>query len=71
MANPRKSKFLTLLLASMLTGTLDAFAAILISYKVPPAFIFKFIASAWFGPDAFKGGSGMVLWGLVFHYLVA
>jgi hypothetical protein len=55
----------------MLTGTLDAIAAILISYKIPPAFIFKFIASGWFGPDAFKGGTGMVIWGLVFHYLVA
>ena len=71
MALRRKSMFMTLLLISLLTGTLDAIAAILISYKIPPAFIFKFIASGWFGPDAFKGGTGMVLWGLLFHYLIA
>ena len=71
MATHRKSKFLTLLLTSMMTGTLDAVAALLISHKIPAAFIFKFIASGWFGPDAFKGGTVMVLWGLLFHYLIA
>jgi len=71
MANPGKSKFLLLLLTSLLTGTLDAMAAILISYKIPPAFIFKFIASGWFGSAAFKGGTEMVIWGLLFHYLIA
>jgi uncharacterized membrane protein YagU involved in acid resistance len=71
MANPGKSKFLLLLITSLLTGTLDAMAAILISYKIPPATIFKFIASGWFGAAAFKGGTDMILWGLIFHYLIA
>lgn len=71
MANPPKSKFLLLLLTCLFTGTLDAMAAILISYKIPPATIFKFIASGWFGPSAFAGGTEMVLWGLLFHYLIA
>jgi hypothetical protein len=67
---PRKSKFMTLLLTSLLTGTLDAMIAILISYRIPPATIFKFIASAFFGPAAFKGGTEMIIWGLLFHYLI-
>ena len=66
-----KSKFVTVLQSCLLTGTLDAFVAILISYKIPPAVIFKFIASGWFGREAMSGGTSMVLWGLIFHYLIA
>jgi len=66
-----KSKFVTVLQNCLLTGTLDAFAAILISYKIPPAVIFKFIASGWFGREAMSGGMSMVLWGLIIHYLIA
>jgi hypothetical protein len=71
MSNRRKSKFITILLTCLLTGTLDAIAALLISYKIPPAVIFKFIASGWFGKQAMSGGIAMVLWGLIFHYLIA
>ncbi len=71
MANPSKSKFLLLALTCLFTGTLDAMAAILISYKIPPATIFKFIASGWFGPSAFAGGTDMIVWGILFHYLIA
>jgi hypothetical protein len=66
-----KSQFVTILQTCLLTGTLDALAAILISYKIPPAVIFRFIASAWFGKEAMSGGTSMVLWGLIFHYLIA
>ena len=66
-----KSKFVTVLQTCLLTGTLDALAALLISYKIPPAVIFKFIASGWFGRQAMSGGTSMILWGLVFHYLIA
>jgi hypothetical protein len=66
-----RSKFVTVLQTCLLTGTLDAFAAILISYKIPPAVIFKFIASGWFGREAMSGGTSMVLCGLIFHYLIA
>lgn len=66
-----KSKFVTVLQTCLLTGTLDALAAILISYKIPPAVIFKFIASGWFGREAMSGGTSMVLYGLIFHYLIA
>src|ERR1700748_3195202 len=71
MPNRPKSLFITIVLTSLLTGTLDALAAILISHRVPPAFIFKFIASGFFGRQAMGGGTAMVLWGLVFHYLIA
>src|SRR5437868_6245979 len=66
-----KSKFVTVLQTCLLTGTLDALAAILISYKIPPAVIFKFIASGWFGREAMAGGTSMILFGLIFHYLIA
>jgi hypothetical protein len=66
-----KSKSMTILLTCLLTGTLDAIAAILISHRIPPAVIFRFIASGWFGRQALSGGTGMVLWGLIFHYIIA
>ena len=71
MLNRPKSKSITILLTCLLTGTSDAIAALLISYKIPPAIIFKFIASGWFGKQAMLGGIGMVLCGLIFHYLIA
>jgi hypothetical protein len=70
-ANSSQKKILLLLLTSLLTGTLDAMAALIISYKIPPATIFKFIASGWFGVSAFQGGTDMVVWGILFHYLIA
>src|SRR6201996_9341954 len=71
MPNRPKSKSITILLTCLLTGTLDAIAAIIISSKIPPAIIFKFIASGWFGKQAMSGGVGMVIGGLLFHYLIA
>jgi hypothetical protein len=62
---------MVLLRLCLLTGTLDAIAALLISYKVSPVVIFQFIASGWFGKAAFSGGTAMVLWGILFHYIIA
>jgi uncharacterized membrane protein YagU involved in acid resistance len=36
-----------------------------------PALIFQYIASGLFGADAFKGGTGMVVAGVMIHYLIA
>jgi hypothetical protein len=36
-----------------------------------PAIVLKYIARGVFGADAMKGGTGMMIWGLVFHYLIA
>jgi hypothetical protein len=60
-----------ILWVGLLTGGLDAIAAICWNYKIKAASIFKFIASGVFGKAAFKGGSGMVLWGLLFHFIIA
>lgn len=65
------NKIKTLVSLCLLTGTLDAMAALLIGYKVSPAVIFQFIASGVFGEAAFSGGTIMVLWGIIFHYLIA
>ena len=71
MANSGRSKFTILLLTCLFTGTLDAIAALLLSHKTAPSIIFQYIASGWFGESAFKGGTTMVLWGILFHYLIA
>lgn len=67
----RNSKTLTILRLCLLTGTLDAIAALIISSKTPPMVIFQYIASGWFGSKAFSGGITMMLWGILFHYLIA
>jgi hypothetical protein len=66
-----QKKSTTLLLLCLIAGTLDAIAAILMGWKYPAASIFKYIASGWFGSAAFKGGTGMIVWGVAFHYLIA
>ncbi|HWD89432.1 MAG TPA: hypothetical protein VG367_14975 [Mucilaginibacter sp.] len=68
---PEQKKASTLLVLCLIAGTLDAIAAILMSWKYPTSSVFQYIASGWFGPAAFKGGTVMVIWGLVFHYLIA
>jgi|SRR6185312_926927 len=63
-----------LLLTWLIAGTLDALGAI-ISYTLhgghQPARIFRFIASGVFGKDATAGGTDMVVYGVLFHYLIA
>jgi uncharacterized membrane protein YagU involved in acid resistance len=66
----RSQAFKTIIWLGLLTGTLDAIAAMLLSYNVSPAIIFKFIASGYFGQAAFAGGTEMVIAGLAFHYLI-
>jgi hypothetical protein len=61
----------TLLLLCLIAGTLDAIAAILMTWKYPATTVFKFIASGWFGTAALKGGTEMVVCGVLFHYLIA
>ncbi|HTD99653.1 MAG TPA: hypothetical protein VK668_10205 [Mucilaginibacter sp.] len=64
------NKLVPIAILGLLTGTLDAIAAIIISYPVAPAAIFKYIASGLFGGVAFTG-SNMILWGILFHYIIA
>jgi hypothetical protein len=65
------SKFTTILWLGLLTGTLDGLAAIIWGHNTKATTIFKFIASGMFGAAAFKGGTVMVLWGILFHYIIA
>jgi hypothetical protein len=70
----RRSLLLMILATGLLAGLLDGLAAI-IQYSIKvgknPANIFKFIASGVFGKEAFAGGDTMVLYGLLFHFLIA
>lgn len=67
----RNSKTLTILSLCLLTGTLDAIAALVIAHTTDVMAVFQYIASGWFGKEAFYGGTTMMLWGILFHYLVA
>ena len=63
-----------ILRAGLVAGMLDALAAtimFMIRGGKDPAVVWKFVASGIFGKDAFTGGSGMVVWGLVFHFCIA
>ncbi len=69
-----KNAIRTILLTGLLAGVLDGLAAAISYYlsthKNPEA-VFKFIAKGVFGQDALTGGTGMVIWGILFHFLIA
>ncbi|MDB5114985.1 MAG: hypothetical protein JWQ79_477 [Mucilaginibacter sp.] len=75
----KRSALKNVLLISLLTGTLDAIAAILLIFKSNPKInlefisesVFRFIASGAYGKGALAGGSEMVVSGLIFHYTIA
>jgi hypothetical protein len=70
-AFPSVTAWRAIFLTGFLAGTLDAIAAIVVS-QASPAVVFKFIASGAFGAgEAFSGGNTMILWGVIFHYLIA
>jgi hypothetical protein len=66
-----KALLLSILLASLIAGTLDGLAAVFILAKGQAAMVFKYIASAVYGKQAFAGGSGMIWTGVALHYLIA
>ncbi len=69
---PRPVK--TILFAGTLAGTLDIAAALLryyVSTGKDPLVVLRYIASGVFGKDAFTGGLIMVLYGLIFHFIIA
>lgn len=71
---PRGIFWQALLLAALITGTLDALSAI-VTYTLrggrQPARIFRFIASGVFGKQATAGGTDMIVYGVLFHYFIA
>jgi hypothetical protein len=63
-----------ILLVGFITGTLDILAAFIdtyISVERGPAVVLKFIASGIFGKEAFSGGTEMIAFGLIFHFVIA
>jgi hypothetical protein len=73
-ANRPGGAFKAILLAWIIAGTLDILAAIIhfmIKSGKSPDIIFKYISSAVFGKDAYAGGNTMIVYGVLFHYLVA
>jgi len=73
-AKDSRSLLFVILITGLLTGLLDGLAAILhfsVNGGKNPANIFKFIASGVFGKQAFSGGTIMVFWGALFHFLIA
>lgn len=58
----------------LIAGVLDLGAALsffLIRGGKKPGMLFRYIASAVFGPRAFVGGRGMAVLGLCFHFCIA
>lgn len=70
----RNSAARAIFTAVLVAGTLDILAAFTHFYIVrgtnPAPIVLKYIASGVFGADAMKGGTGMMLMGLLFHYLI-
>ncbi|HYF70748.1 MAG TPA: hypothetical protein VD884_21585 [Ohtaekwangia sp.] len=62
--------WLTIIMAGIVAGTLDALGAIVV-YSIPTVSLFQFIASAAFGQVAFTSVSPYLWWGIFFHYLIA
>lgn len=59
---------------TLIAGTLDITAACTQAWLVKgtmPDIVLKYLASGIFGKDAFSGGAGMILFGLLVHFLIA
>jgi hypothetical protein len=63
-----------ILASGLLIGALDGVAAAVHAYSLrgtSPSVVFRYVASAVFGREAFTGGGEMVVWGVLFHLTVA
>ena len=62
-----------ILKATIIAGFLDITAACLQAWfakGITPDIVLKYIASGVFGKDAFAGGAGFILFGLLVHFLI-
>lgn len=69
-----KPVFKTIAWIGLLVGTLDICSAFLQAYiakGVMPVVVLRFVASGFFGKQAFTGGPMMPVYGLLFHYFIA
>ncbi|MGK6352788.1 hypothetical protein [Parapedobacter sp. DT-150] len=63
-----------ILRAGFIVGMLDMLAAFLHYYlktHKSPIVVLHYIACGVFGDNAYRGGSQMALWGLLFHFVIA
>ncbi len=74
-ASASPSAIKTILIAWLTAGTLDISMAIIVwsvvLKKIPVVQLCEGISSAVFGKDAFTGGARMVVYGVMFHYIIA
>jgi hypothetical protein len=72
--SPFRNLFIAILVAWLVVGTLDGLAAI-INYTVQgnkqPEKIFRYIARGVFGMKTTMDPGSLVVWGVLFHYLIA
>lgn len=64
----------TILLSGLAAGILDAMAGVIVYYiwfGFNPGQVLQYIAAGVYGPAAINGGTGMILAGLFFHFLIA
>ncbi|HTM99950.1 MAG TPA: hypothetical protein VL088_14440 [Pedobacter sp.] len=69
-----KNLSLNVIKAGLMVGTLDILAALIQFYlktQKNPITVLNFIASGFFGKEAFSGGNTMAAFGLFFHYIIA
>ena len=70
----RKSFFTSALVAGLIAGALDITAACIHAYirsGTTPEKVLRGIAGGAFGKEAAANGNMMILWGLLFHFLIA
>jgi hypothetical protein len=63
-----------ILKTTLIAGSLDIIAACTqawLARGTAPGIVLKYIASGVFGKEAFAGGTGMLLFGLLMHFLIA
>ena len=70
----RESPLLAVITIALAVGILDGLAAIIHAFirsGVKPEMIFRYIASALLGKEAYSGGGGVVMLGVFLHFLIA
>jgi hypothetical protein len=66
-----KTALKTILISGLTAGTLDCISAVVFLGKMNFSEVWKYVASGYFGNDAFVGGNEMVFYGLLFHFAIA
>jgi hypothetical protein len=70
-AKTTRGPWKTIILTGFIVGVLDILGAIIV-YQAEPGRLFRAIASGAFGAGAaFSGGTIMVFWGILFHFVIA